>query len=98
MCRPLRWIVGAIDREPALPRPLVQAYLARGGSERRAAAFLASARRRSARLGVALTQEVAEHRRADFQTGNTLLLDGWIVAESEVLFVTGLDPAVRPAA
>jgi len=75
----------------------VHAYLSRGGSGRHAAAFLENARYRAARLGVPLTGTVAERRRADFQTGNTLLLDGWIVAESEVLFVTGLDPAVTRA-
>lgn len=78
-------------------RPLARAYLASGGSRTCAAAFLTHTSTQSRRLGRTVAQRIADRREADFRTGNTMILGGWIVAEAEVLFVTGLDIAQVPS-
>ena len=69
---------------------LGRAYFAAGGNRRRAAAFLRQTASTARRSGSSIGQVVRRRSTADFQLGNILLLDGWVVAESEALFCAGL--------
>lgn len=66
------------------------AYLAAGGSRRSASGFLTEARGIARRSGYSVGAVVGRLRTADFLSGRTLLIDGWVVAESEALFCAGL--------
>jgi len=71
-------------------RTLGAFYLATPGTATRARSFIELVVDLS--LGSVRTpgQIIAERRAADFESGNTVILDGWVVAESEALFCAGL--------
>ncbi len=71
---------------PALGR----AYLTAGGAASRGSAFLEQVTLAARRAGRPVGEVVAVRRAADFRSGNTVMLDGWIVAESEALYCAGL--------
>ena len=73
-------------RYPALGR----AYLAVGGAASRGSTFLAHATLEARRARRPVGEIIAARRAADFRSGNTVLLDGWLVAESEALYCAGL--------
>lgn len=61
-------------------------YLAAGGRRTRAAALLRQLSRMERRSGRTIGRLMAERRTEDFRSGNTVLVDRWIVSESEALF------------
>lgn len=69
---------------------LGRAYLSAGGSRSRAAAFLQQATSIARHTGRPIGEIVRKRRAADFQSGRTVLIDRWVVAESEALFCAGL--------
>lgn len=84
--RPFAWDAGGTADFNALGR----AYLSAGGSRSRAAAFLVQTTSIARRSGRTLGDILQKRRAADFQSGSTVLLDRWVVAESEALFCAGL--------
>jgi hypothetical protein len=84
------WSIG-LNHPEVLPfEALGRAYHALGGTQSRARAFLDHVLRRSMASGQAPGEVIAELRSADFAAGNTLVLDGWVVAEAEALWCAGL--------
>jgi hypothetical protein len=85
------WEGGPADFDPAgAPlEALGLAWLARGGSRARALAFIDNLAAESAHTGRSPGRLLEQFRSADFSTGNTLVLDGWIVAEAEALLGAG---------
>lgn len=84
--RPHRNAIQEARGYPALGR----AYLAAGGAASRGAAFVEQVTFAARRAGRPVREVVAVRRAADFRSGNTVMLDGWIVTESEALYCAGL--------
>jgi hypothetical protein len=85
-----------VSDPPVLPlEALGRAWLARGGSRARALAFIDDVAAKAAHAGRTPGRILRELRSADFSAGNTIVLDGWIVAEAEVLL--GAAVALREA-
>jgi hypothetical protein len=71
-------------------RTLGACYLATEGVATRSQRFVDRVVDLSRRSGTMPGQILAQRRAADFQSSNTVILDGWVVAESEALFCAGL--------
>lgn len=69
---------------------LGRAYLSAGGSRSRAAKFLDQTASIALHSGRPIGEIVRQRQTSDFQSGRTVLLDRWVVAESEALFCAGL--------
>jgi len=86
-----RWGQGALE-VALLSAPfgaLGRAWLAGGGHPARALAFVNELTAKSAHAGRTHAGLLDEVRSADFRAGNTVVLDGWIIAESEALYGAG---------
>jgi hypothetical protein len=73
-------------------------YLATEGAANRSRRFIDRLVDLSHRSDRTPGQLLAQRRAADFQSGNTVILDGWVVAESEALFCAGLTLRATPQA
>ncbi len=80
----------APDPHPFAFRTLGASYLATDGAATRSGEFMEGLLELSHRSRTAAGRILVERRTADFESGRTVILDGWVVAESEALFCAGL--------